>query len=73
MNIDKRDLLPFSVARIPHIEKNITQNMFDSAIKGEFLRKSCSILSFGVFIPKKKVLLQYMKQQDFKRSATKSS
>ena len=47
--------------------------MFDSAIKGEFMRKSCSILSFGVFIPKKKESLQCMKQQDFKRSATKNS
>ena len=66
-------MLPFSAARIPHIEKNIAQNMFDSAIKGEFLRKSCSIVSFGVFIPKKKESLQCMKQQDFKRSATKNS
>ena len=32
----KRDLFSFSVVSIPHIESIIPQNIFYSAIKGEF-------------------------------------
>ena len=35
-SLDKRDLFPFSVVRMPHIESNITQNIFYSAINSEF-------------------------------------
>ena len=35
---DKRDFSPFSIVGMPHIESNISQNIFYSAIKCEFLR-----------------------------------
>ena len=41
---DKRDSFSFSFVRIPHIESNIPQNIFYTAIKGEFLRIACSVL-----------------------------
>ena len=42
--IDKKDSLPFSIVGIPHIESNIPQNIFYSAIKYEFLRIARSTL-----------------------------
>ena len=35
---DKRDSFLFPIVRVPHIESNIPQNIFYSAIKDEFLR-----------------------------------
>ena len=36
--LDKRDSFLFPIVRVPHIERNIPQNIFYSAIKDEFLR-----------------------------------
>ena len=33
---DKRDTFLFTIVRMPHIDSNIPQSMFHSAIKGEF-------------------------------------
>ena len=64
---DKRDSFPFSTVRIPHIESNIPQNIFYSAVKGEFLRTARSTLCLRDFKPKTKELLERMKQQGSKR------
>ena len=33
---NKRDTFLFTIVRMPHIDSNIPQNIFNSAIKGEF-------------------------------------
>ena len=47
---DKKDFFPFSIVRMPHIESNIPQSIFYSAIKGEFLRISRSTICLRDFI-----------------------
>ena len=58
---------------MPHIESNFSQNNFDLAIKGKFLRTARSALYLRDFIPKAKELLEHMKQQGFKPGATGTS
>ena len=58
---------------MPYIESNILQNIFYSAIKGEFLRIARSTLCLRDFIPKAKELLERMKQQGSKRGTTGTS
>ena len=58
---------------MPHIESDIPQNIFYSAIKGEFLRIARSTLSLSRFTTEVKELLERMKQQGSKRSPTSSS
>ena len=70
---DKRDSLPFSIVRIPHIESNIPQNVFYSAIKGQFLGTVCSIICLKDFMSKAKELLERIKQQCSKRGTTGTS
>ena len=57
-SLDKRDSFPFSIVGMPHIERYIRQNIFYSAIRGEFLRITRSTLCFRDFIPKAKELLE---------------
>ena len=57
---DKRDSFPFSIARIPHLESNIPQNTFYSAIDSEFLKIARLTLCIRDFIPKVKGLLERM-------------
>ena len=38
----KIDSFPFLIVRMPHVESNISQKFFYSAIKSEFLRTVCS-------------------------------
>lgn len=42
--LDKRYSFPFLIVKIFHIENNIPQNTFYSAIKSGFLKLSCSTL-----------------------------
>ena len=70
---DKRDSILFSIVRIPHIESNIPQNVFHSAIKGECLRIARSTLCLRDSITKAKELLEQMKQQRFKKNNISSS
>ena len=58
---------------MPHIESNIPQNIFQSAIKGEFLRTAHSALCLTVFIPKAKELSKCMKRQGSKLRTTSTS
>ena len=57
----KETPFPFS-----HVESNIPQNIFYSAIKGELLRIACLTLYLRDFMPKVKELLERMKQQGSK-------
>ena len=63
---DKRDSFPFSIVRMSHIKSNISQNIFYSAIKGEFLIIVHSTLRPRDFIANAKQLLERIKQQGFK-------
>ena len=56
-----------------YIESNIPENIFHSAIKGEFLRIARSTLCLWGFTPKAKELLERMKQQGSKRCTTATS
>ena len=58
---------------MPHIETNIPQNIFCSAIKGEFLRIARSTLYLRDFKHKAKELLELTKQQGSKRGLTNMS
>ena len=69
----KRDCFPFSIVRMSHIESNIPQNAFYSAIKGGFLRIASSTLCLRDFISKAKDLLEHMKEQGSKSVNTGTS
>ena len=58
---------------MPHIESNISQNIFYSVIKGEILRIACSALCLREFIRKTKELLEHMKQHSSKCGTTGTS
>ena len=58
---------------MPHIESNIPENIFYSAIEGGFLRTARSNLCLRDFIPKAKELLERMKQRGSKRVTTCTS
>ena len=68
---DKKDFFPISIVRKAHIESNISQSIFCSVIKGEFLRIACSTLRG--FIRRAKELLEQMKPKGSKRSNTGTS
>ena len=53
---DKRDAFPFSIVRMPHIDSNIPESIFYSALMGEFLRISRSTLLLEDFLNKAKEL-----------------
>ena len=56
---DKRDSFLFLIEKTPHIESNIPQNIFCSAINGEFLRNPCSALYHRDFIPNTKEISRF--------------
>ena len=58
---------------MPHMERNIPENILYSAIKGAFLRIACSSQCLRDFIPKAKELLERMKQQGSKRGTRDTS
>ena len=60
---DKRDDFPFSIVRMPHIDSNIPESIFYSALVGEFLRIARSTLLINDFIAKAKDLCQRMLRQ----------
>ena len=70
---DKRNSFPFSIVRMPHADSNIPQNIFYSAIKGEFLRIARSTLLINDLVPKAKELLKRMESQGSRSVPTKRS
>ena len=70
---DKRDDFPFSIVRMPYLCSNIPQNIFYSALVGEFLRIARATLNFSDFKVKAKDLLERMINQggDYKIIRTK--
>ena len=60
---DKRDAFPFSIVRMPHIDSNIPESIFYSALMGEFLRISRSTLLLEDFLNKAKELCHRMLNQ----------
>ena len=63
LDINKVDGKFFFVVRIPHIDINISNNIFYSAFLGETLRLACSTLYFSDFFPKiRKLLLRTLRQ-----------
>ena len=60
---DKRDDFPFSIVRMPHIDSNIPETIFYSALVGEFLRIARSTLLLRDFLVKGKELCQRMQKQ----------
>ena len=70
---DKRDDFPFSIVRMPYLCSNIPQNIFYSALVGEFLRIARATLNFPDFKVKAKDLLERMINQggDYKIIRTK--
>ena len=68
---DKRDDFPFSIVRMPHIDSNIPESIFYSALVGEFLRIARSTLLLGDFKSKARTLCQRMHSQGANRHTTK--
>ena len=60
---EKRDDFPFSIVRMPYRDSNIPENIFYSALVGEFLRIGRSTLLLEDFIPKTNDFLGRMKSQ----------
>ena len=60
---DKRDSFPFSIVRMPHLDSNIPESIFYSALVGEFLRIARSTLFCEDFVLKAIVLCQRMHSQ----------
>ena len=60
---DKRDAFPFSIVRMPHIDSNIPESIFYSALVGEFLRIARSTSRLDDFKDKAKELCQRMHSQ----------
>ena len=56
--LDKRDSFPFSTVRIPRKESNISQIVFNSGIRGEFLIIARSTIYLRDFITKAKELAE---------------
>ena len=59
--------------RMPHIESNTPQDLFDSPVKDEFLRIARSTLYLRDFLPKGKSSLERLKQQGLKYNAKRNS
>jgi len=70
---DKRDTFPFSIIRMPHLDSNIPQSIFYSALLGEFLRIARCTLRLDDFLPKAKELLNRMKKQGSQERRTRKS
>ena len=68
---DKRDAFPFSIVRMPHMDSNIPESIFYSALVGEFLRIARSTLLLEDFQGKAKSLCQRMQSQGANRDITK--
>ena len=68
---DKRDAFPFSIVRMPHIDSNIPESIFYSALVGEFLRIARSTLLLEDFRNKAKNHCQRMHSQGANRNITK--
>jgi hypothetical protein len=68
---DKRDAFPFSIVRMPHINSNIPESIFYSALVGEFLRIARSTLLLDDFKSKAKNLCQRMHKQGANLNITK--
>ena len=64
---DKRDAFPFSIVRMPHIESNIPETIFYSALTGEFLRIARSTLLLEHFLGKAGNLCRRMSKQGAKK------
>ena len=60
---DKRDAFPFSIVRMPHMDSNIPESIFYSALIGEFLRIARSTLLLEDFRNKARELCQRMMSQ----------
>ena len=60
---DKRDSFPFSIVRMPYMSSNIPDNIFYSAMVGEFLRIARSTLLLQDFLPKARELVARLKKQ----------
>ena len=73
MLFEKRDAFPFSIVRMPHIDSNMSQNIFYSLVKGEFLRVVCSTLCLNNFIAKAKELLKDLQKQGFRGNKANNS
>jgi len=57
---DKRDAFPFTIVRMPHMDSNIPESIFYSALVGEFLRIARSTLLLEDFTGKARELCQRM-------------
>ena len=64
---DKRDAFPFSIVRMPYVSSNIPENIFYSAMVGEFLRIARSTLLFEDFLPKTRDLIHRLNNQGAKQ------
>ena len=64
---DKRDAFPFSIVRMPHIDSNIPESIFYSALVGEFLRIARSTLMLEDFLSKARELCHRMTNQGANR------
>ena len=64
---DKRDAFPFSIVRMPYTSSNIPENIFYSAMVGEFLRIARSTLLYQDFLPRVTELIQRLNNQGAKR------
>ena len=60
---DKRNDFPFSIVRMPHRDSNIPENIFYSALAGEFLRISRSSMLMNDLVSSSKQLVMRMKNQ----------
>ena len=67
---DKRDDFPFFTVQMPHLDSNIPEGIFYSALVGEFLRVARSTLLFEDFKPTAIGFLQRMKSQGAKHKRT---
>ena len=64
---DERDSLPFHFIRMPHLDSNIPESIFYSALVGEFIRIARSTLLVEDFIEKTKILCKRMIKQGANR------
>ena len=64
---DKRDAFPFSIVRMPYTSSNIPENIFYSAMVGEFLRIARSTLLYEDFLPRVTELIQRLNKQGAKK------
>ena len=69
---DKSDAFPFFIVRMPHLDSNIPESTFYSAMVGEFIRIARNSLFFKDFLLKAKLLVERMKSQGAKKSKCKS-